>query len=257
MSANLKWIAPLLLVACQPPEPPPFVTEDEFIATRPETTCSVAFECACPDLDWPDEETCLELVTLRTADTQMVAADAGLKYDGVCVARRRERLEAAACQTEADDLLDAACAEACKPYVGTVEEGDTCQRFGITVDLDDCAQGLRCDDDKTCVPLCEPTEPLAEGDRCMAGIEVLGQCETDLFCDVTDGRCRVAATVGEPCNERPCAGDAVCDLGLDPRTCVPLRDAGEACTNGDQCQSGRCEEQEQVCGAEAAIACGL
>jgi hypothetical protein len=230
--------------------------EDEFVASNPASTCSVAFDCGCPDLPWPDEEACLELLALRIADTQTVAADAALRYDGVCVAQRLERSEAAACRTEdVDDLRDAACAEACKAYVGTVEAGGTCQRFGITVDLDDCAQGLRCGDDKTCVPLCETAAPRPEGDRCMAGIEVLGPCEADLFCDAVDGRCRVAAAVGEPCNDRPCAGDAVCDLGQEPRICVPRRDTGEACTNGEQCVSGRCVEM--ACAPRVALACEL
>jgi hypothetical protein len=246
----------LLLVACQPPEPPPFITEADAVLAIMQATCSTAFDCACPLAPWPDEATCEQAVAQRTSDTAMVAAEAGLRYDGVCVARILDRIDRLGCR--ADDVeveRDAACAEACKAYVGTIAAGETCQRFGVTVDLDDCAQGLYCSDDRICVPLCEPVEPLAEGDRCMAGIEVLGECDADLFCDPVDGRCRVAAAVGEPCDERPCAAVAMCDLAQQPRTCVPRADAGQPCTTSDACASDLC--LDDVCAPIVPLACEL
>ena len=246
----------LLLLACQIPPPPPFITEADALPAIADATCSTAFDCACPVVQWPDEEACREAVALRTSDTSMVADQAGLRYDGVCVARRLERLERIACAAEdVDDERDAACAEACKAYVGTIAEGETCQRFGVTVDLDDCAQGLRCSDAKICEPLCVPSEPLPEGARCMAGIEVLGECDADLFCDATDGRCRVASAVGEPCDVRPCAESAFCDLAQQPRTCAPRSAAGAPCRADETCASGLC--LAEICSPLVPLACTL
>jgi hypothetical protein len=255
MHARRTLIA-FLVAGCQPPAPPPFITEADAAIAIPQATCATAFDCACPRAPWPDPATCEQALGQRTDDTAMVAAEVGLRYDGVCVARRLQRIDRLGCEAEdVDDERAAACAEACKAYVGTIEAGQTCQRFGVTVDLDDCAQGLHCSDDRTCVPLCEGVEPLAEGERCMAGIEILGECDAGLFCDPADGDCRVAASLGEPCDQRPCAADGFCDLAQQPRTCVPRANAGERCSTHDACASGLC--LDDACAPIVPIACEL
>jgi hypothetical protein len=245
----------LSLLGCQPPVPPPFITEADAVPALAQAVCSTAFACACPSAPWPDEPTCRMALEQRGNDTAMVAAQSSLRYDGVCVARRLDRLERLACTIEDDEEQDAACAGACKAYVGTIAEGETCHRFGVTVDLDDCARGLRCADDRTCVPLCEVADPLPEGDRCMAGIEVLGECDAGLFCDATDGRCKRASALGEPCDERPCAADGWCDLAQQPRTCIPRATAGQPCSTHDRCESELCIDD--ACAPIVPLACAL
>lgn len=246
----------LPLAACQIPAPPPFISEAEALPAIVDATCSTAFDCACPAVPWRDEDACRERVGQRTDDAAWVAEREGLRWDGVCVARWLDRLDRLGCVAEGvDDERIAACAGACKPWVGTIAEGEPCQRYGVTVDLDDCAQGLRCSDAKICEPLCVPAEPLPEGARCMAGIEVLGECDADLFCDATDGRCRVAADVGEPCDARPCAASAFCDLAQQPRTCAPRWAEGEPCRTDEACESGLC--LDGACSPIVPLACEL
>ena len=88
-----------------------------------------------------------------------------------------------------------------------------------------------------------------------AGIEVLGECDADLFCDPVDGLCRVAAKVGEPCDELSCAADAFCEVAQQPRVCVPRFAAGQPCSVDNKCASGLCIEE--VCAPIVPLVCTL
>lgn len=202
------------------------------------TTCKGLFDCACPERPFDDREECLGVLQQRGEDMASVAGSAGLVYDGACVSRLATVRHEIGC----DVVEDAPRCIACKPYVGDGAQGQPCDKLGVTVDLDTCAQGLRCVD-RTCVPLCDAVPILGVGEPCRSGIEVFGTCEPGLHCDAETQRCEISPALGESCPDRTCAVEAWCDLAAEPDpTCAERLPSGEACFLDEACESGRCEE---------------
>jgi hypothetical protein len=216
---------------------PPSVERDEAPRLLAQETCRSLFACDCPVNPYRSQDQCHDVLELRGHDADMVADAAGLAYDGVCVSRLATTRRELGCDT----MQDKPCVP-CRPFHGTSAAGEACERLGVTVDVDTCGPGLRCVD-RICVELC-PTEPiLAAGERCAAGIEVLGECEPGLHCDSTTGACTVSPVVGEPCPDRICTHDAWCDpAARGERTCAELRAPGADCFENQSCTSGRCED---------------
>src|SRR5690606_10184000 len=121
-----------------PPEPIVIDQADAPTAVAA-AVCSAEHDCGCPIPAWPDRETCVAAEIQRMEDAAAIAAEQNLLYDGECVGRRVQAHADAGCDR---DFVLEPCALSCKPYVGDAAEGEACQRLGITVSVDTCAQGL-------------------------------------------------------------------------------------------------------------------
>lgn len=233
------WVG--LSLGCRPPEPPPFVEQEQVGEVLLASRCEIDLECKCPDLAFDDEPSCREARELRISDTIMVAEANELHYDGVCVAELLELREATACAVGLDiEEAEDRCLTPCKPFHGDVGDGDACEKLGITVDVDNCAQGLRCVD-AVCVPLCDAVVPIAEGEVCRSGLVDVGDCEPSHYCD-EDGRCAPATDIGSACDEVPCVQTAFCERTSMPPTCAAKLDGDEPCTAGTDCRSDTCAD---------------
>ena len=247
----------LAVAGCsEPADAPVWVPREEAAELVARAQCAARFECECSDPGFEDPESCLQGWTLRVSDLGFVADASGLEYDGSCVARRLEVLQSLQCDATIDPgdprqaLLD--CPRPCKAFVGSGDEGAPCDVFGATVKVDDCGQGLVCEEAR-CVPLCPPP-PLIEGERCQAGIETLGRCAAMLVCEPDSGRCVPAPGLGEPCLERLCGPGAFCDRATSTEgICSAVRPPGSACLTDAECESGRCENQQ--CGPVQSLVC--
>ncbi len=228
--------------ACASPEAAPFLPQDQYVSAVVDSECEPVFACGCPQPQWPDLEACVELQTLRAQDTIVVAERNGLRYDGACGGELLQRRASLSCEDTVATAAFPACPLDCKPFVGDRGLSERCSVLGVTVDVDDCAQGLHCVD-RRCVPLCLEVEPLAESQRCRAGIVELGRCDEGLYCDEQEGRCAVAAVRGEACDERPCDARSWCSVGRS-KICQPPREVEASCFADEECDGscleGRC-----------------
>lgn len=243
----------IVLVACTASSAPPAVIDaaDAPMAVAA-AVCSAEHGCDCPAPAWPDEETCVAAEIQALEDAAAIAADHALAYDGECVARRVQAYDAFACEPE---VAIEPCALSCKAYVGGAAQGEACERLGITVAVDTCAQGLSCEAG-VCVPSCEHEPPLPQGAACAAGIEPLGECEPELYCTPDTRRCAPRPVAGQPCPHDACAASSWCDRSAaDGPTCVAQSSAGAACSVDTQCESERCIEG--TCAALPAAACSF
>jgi hypothetical protein len=230
----------------------PVVEEAEAGPRLAEATCRAQHDCACPSPTWPDRATCLEQETQRADDAQAIAAREGLQYDGACAAALIARYDEADCDAAAPGVAVDTCPP-CRRYVGTGQMGEACERLAITIDLDTCGQGLRCEEAR-CVPACDPPPVLVLGDRCRAGIEDLGGCEPGTYCGIESDQCEAAPVAGEPCPETVCDATAVCDRSIpDAFVCVARGAEEDSCSFDAQCLSAQCVGTR--CTALAATAC--
>jgi hypothetical protein len=242
------------LSACgdAPADAPAVVHEADAPQAVAAAVCSAEHDCACPAPAWPDRPTCVAAEVQALEDSSVIAAEHGLRYDGECVARRVQAYADAGCDR---DVELEPCALACKPYVGDAERGEACERLGITVDVDTCAQGLACSAG-VCMPSCEMQAPLPEGATCAAGIESLGECERTHYCASDTRQCVPRPEAGDACPDDACVDSAYCDRSdPDGPRCTARRAAGAACSVDVQCQSERCVMDE--CAAPAASACSF
>ncbi len=115
-------------------------------------------------------------------------------------------------------------------YEGTVAAGAACD-FSY-----ECAPGLRCGEDHTCVTLPVEDEACNLNDGCADG----------LVCHVPTMTCVIARAAGDPCDwelEIPCP-DAHHTLTCDEETdlCVAQYEDGAACVSHNNCRSQICGE---------------
>ena len=258
---GIRAVALVALTACgnQTEDPlPTMVDEDDFGEFLAVETCRDAFDCGCPDLRWDSPTECLEQQRLRGDDTMFVATQNGLTYDAACTADIILRARSLECELQLpaeptpEQVEAATCPQPCKPYFGDKAQGERCTRLGITVAVDDCGQGLRCGDGRTCVPLCDDQAPLPAGEPCLAGLEELGTCEAGTRCSMSQGVCEALPRLGEPC-DGPCASGSWCDRSVPAPVCIDTLAAGEPCVLAESCQSGTCEDDS--CTEPAALVC--
>jgi hypothetical protein len=215
---------------------PSIVEREDAPRMLAEETCRSLFDCACPVNPYRTPEHCREVLELRGNDSDRVARLGELEYDGACVARQVTVRRDLAC-----DFRDDEPCIPCRPFFGTGAAGDPCEKLGVTVDVDTCGQGLRCEDG-ICVELCPRLPRLGGGEPCVAGLEVLGACERGLHCDAATERCVVSPVVGEPCPDGVCTQDAWCDRVVPGESvCAEPLEEGQACFSNESCGPGHCE----------------
>jgi hypothetical protein len=116
-------------------------------------------------------------------------------------------------------------ADACEEpfgFVGTVPNGSQCY-FSY-----ECAGG----ENSYCTPSRVCAAKPTQGMPCGSG------CAPAYYCDV--GTCAARLGAGGLCiADEQCAEDLFCDIG-GTGMCTPLKLLGEACTENDHCDSGRC-----------------
>lgn len=244
-------------VACtSEPGLPTNVDEEDFVSFVAVETCRDAFDCSCPELPWESASECRDQQSQRRVDEQTIARANGLTYDGQCVVEIILRARELECEFRLDEaatpqqLEAAACRVPCKPYYGDKPEGEACSRFGLTVAVDDCAQGLQCSQDRVCERICTTRDPLMQGQAC----EVDGNvpCELTTFCDPGSLTCELPPQLSEPCEER-CAAGSWCDRAPQTPVCVATLVTGEPCVLDESCVSGQCTDD--VCAPPSAFVC--
>lgn len=158
----------------------------------------------------------------------------------------------------------------CRFIQGEVEDGESCQR------TTECADGGSCDVQYfTCGGVCRRgphpasatfeacppgtlnlrgtcRKPLGPGETCLAGDEIVGDCDQGLNCTewLGDSKwgCRPLRAEGEACDEEwdPCQDSLRC---IDD-VCQRLRGEGEPCRNIDSSRSTRECRDELFCDAD-------
>jgi hypothetical protein len=109
--------------------------------------------------------------------------------------------------------------------------------------VSDCAPGLVCDLDGTCVEACEAwlSDKLPEGGQCEDGFLKLGDCAEGLGCESQGSDlCVTLPGDGGTCLYNLCAPGHWCEVIVSTRTCRPLRVGGERCSKDEACWSGQC-----------------
>ena len=154
----------------------------------------------------------LNSVTQGRATFSGAAMDACLKAlaapDGQCATIGMAEPWVTACMTSA--------------FVGTVADGSQCN-FAF-----ECASATStCAPDQTCTPL--PTQ----GQPCATG------CAMGFYCN--GGTCATQLPSGAACTGfGQCQKDLFCDLSQPTPTCTALRDSGQPCDGNQACKNNQC-----------------
>lgn len=179
---------------------------------------------------YPDLEACLAAIDV-VGDDLRAAFEAGhASYDPSAAAACHSALEQVSCEELAisPDLAD------CDVWGGTVPDGGDCgtgaECASAFCDQGDCDPALSC-----CVGTCaaEELEP---------GVPIAGDCSTaacvpEAYCDeaVAPATCRALVAVDQPCAEGQCESDLYCrvtDALAGTGVCSRLPVEGEACDPG-------------------------
>lgn len=212
------------------------ITEADFPASYAAALCDKYAECSCsPSMDL---DACRADEEADVMTTRVAPASSGLRYDPYCGTRSVHAIADFGCET-LDEVIAAARGDddcdPCKLYVGDRRVGESCTVHGPA---DDCVRGAACVDG-SCVDVCAPV-PL--GEPCLQR-----RCEPDLICEVdldTEGNivrsaCVREAALGEPCiDDATCSQQLTCDL--ETEVCRMLPFVGEPCTFS--CAEGWCEQ---------------
>jgi hypothetical protein len=122
-------------------------------------------------------------------------------------------------------------------------------RNGPCVSASECAEESVCGFDPSCADMCcvgacrVLAQPLELGEPCGGNTP----CAVDLFCDSDPNTgmstvCKASPTLGQPCPNGVCAGEAYCDYSGDALTCRARKAEGELCNGGNECeQPGVCQ----------------
>ncbi|MFY0541063.1 hypothetical protein [Nannocystis pusilla] len=207
---------------------------DAFAAALAEAVCAKLAACGCSAV--PD--TCVADRTAATLAYNEVFLAAGNVFDPVCARRAVLWHEWASC-----GLDTASPCDACRVFVGTLAEGDACERIPDLVDP--CGHDLFCNDGRCTGPL-----PMVdEGATCREDGDLVGSCGPDLSCDFFQHICVARPTVGEPCRVRQCDTELWCDTS-DSATgvCRARLPGGDPCSGEFQCESFVCAQG--VCSGE-------
>lgn len=215
-----------------------------------QAACEALFACDCAALPYADVDACMAGLLAELAEAEAMAPGMGLTFDGSCLAKVAAALPGLACAHPDEEALCSLCA----PLAGTGQLFDPCTRYplgsscapefrcfagtcigrcdntqegGYCVQIDDeCADGLTCAFDATCVP----TPGLDE--VCNSA------CEDGLFCEVNT--CSLLKQPHASCDGADCC---VANYYCDGSECVPLIEAGMPCEVAMQTPcTGPCEE---------------
>jgi hypothetical protein len=222
-------------------------TEGQTPETLGRSRCELYFTCKCVDLEYTDEAACIKAETASAKEDLDAAKEAGLTFDGACVADVLANRADLGCKTTSEVAeADLPC-RPCSIYHGAVPLGGACMATGS---YSDCAQDLECID-FVCVESCKPVA--AEGEACEDSEgAVTAKCVHGLFCASSSHACEKKPALGEPCPDAICAAGAHCD-SMDSEACEALKADGEACNWDHECaKSSYCKkvgESDEVCTA--------
>ena len=226
--------------------------------------------CKCEHFEAVSREQCLEAGTEQVEEQFAPAQEAGLSYDGDCMAEHINLFtHDLGCKSldEIDPVvLGLSSAPTCKVHYGTKQLGEECTAYPTALG-DDCAQGLRCFG-ITCQEVPDVPDPVAppqldtvaEGEACSAetlcepgtyctdDVCVRGPglgascspglgCDVDLYCERIDTgiyECLPALAENEPCSGTsvPCATGLECEYHneLRERVCRGPLELGDSCS---------------------------
>lgn len=269
-----------IMAGCDEPPPPAVELARAVCDARPRCDCTEAV--ADDDCRSTTEEIFSTYVALPPETI--------LTYDSACGATVVRAYEDLGCGSSADlsyDLSRGRVAECdrCKLYVGDKELGEACARIELT-DYDDCAQGLFCfvdGDDPTAEGRCQsPCDTAGEGEscrerRCAEGLACSstlgsqrcvrpvgdgepcdeGTCGEGLVCGVLSHTCARAPRVGEACEGRCAEGGYCAPDDAGSFSCRAKKAQGAACLLSDECESGQCDLQAEVCRGVEPLVCSL
>lgn len=173
-------------------------------------------------------ESCVDLSCVEGAWCATDGVCAALHAEGTPCADNAECDYGLACYSLTNEL------PTCQHLPG---EGDGCPTDNVTA----CnSLGLACN---PATEICEPR--LYEGSECIPAADRCSRAY--LFCDPETRTCARYPTLGAECPQYRCSGEAYCDFdwGSLSGTCVALKQDGDACVLGFECQSGYCAASER------------
>jgi hypothetical protein len=230
--------------------------------------CDALFGCDCGDLaPFPDRDTCIAELRQRFTNDIDGAQGRGLTYDGTCVETIADFPSYAGCkandQIRDPENLEACNRMACAYFTGPKALGEAC--VPVTIGIEECAAGLRCDGTlQTCVVSdCTPfLERGGPGEVCNSPRGNTRYCVEGYACDQDRSNCCVPPfALGEHCGSTyQCEEGSVCEAPapMDFMNAVCIEPKGE----GEPCFSQVCAEgltclvesgaTEGACGARRA-----
>lgn len=236
----------LALGACglDPPLPPQ-VSLPQLDTALSEVFCEGLDECGCDEeARFASRSECIEWAAATQSEIEGLVEEPKLIYDADCVGSVLSAYVELSCMPGPDLYapVDAAaiataeeCVAPCAPISGDIRVGRPCRRFDVL--SSDCEAGLRCDRG-VCRRWCPAVRD--EGDAC----DVTDDCGFVRYCDPNEKRCRSYAQPGERCEDRACAGEALCRL--DPTDqggalrCRTMPELDEPCMGHSECTTGYC-----------------
>jgi len=229
---------------------------EAYCAKYAEVICNVQVDCECTQSEVLDE--CLFAQTEGCIDNVIYALETGnIAFDDAVADTCLDDMQSAlgACDYEAE--YPESCAGV---FYGILDQGETCY------DSDQCAEGLACNWDlNQCQPLaasgqsCEFVDcvegvycdwdtylcvtPHPNGEDCTDGVP----CAEGFYCDdYGTGTCVPPHAATEDCADYiPCVDGYYCDD--TDYTCVPQKADGEPCLYSDECLSGDCDWDAEIC----------
>jgi hypothetical protein len=265
------------IVGCDLGEP---VVQGTPVLEDVESMETLDFDSICADI-----EACCGIDTVHCAQELSTLAD-GVAWDVQFLADhgvQLQRDDACPVLPHASALalqcnVDEACVAPCNPWVGTVEAGSQCRRFGHA---SDCAQGLQCFgaieaqdgmDIGVCADPCATTGIacrnsgsfvsngwLLEGSRQCGPV---GYCDADIDAWAT---CTPVLQAGDPCPQgRGCAIGLYCDSAGPSQVCAPRKSPGstcdpslgaDQCVDGYLCEQGMCVQEWSAAPQGAPLGC--
>lgn len=265
------------------------IPEAEVASAAAAHWCMVQIACACDGASHDTVPSCRHSTHMDYVYASERAQEAGLTYDGHCLAEKIARIQGEGCDTAQaavdsdDDPASPWGAGHCSVFHGSGTLGEPCKLVDREWRLSDCAQGLSCHDGRCidpcaaaaklgarCSPFsvaCAPGEICTGGGRpCLPG-RLAGTGE---LCGRM-GDTLVECTADHWCHERnDCSGESECTPKLEvgvscwlDRSCASGFCADGRCqvgpVTGEACISGRCLEGREcidgVCGPPEARIC--
>lgn len=244
-----SWLAACSQRVAPSDELPDVVAEEDAPVVLAKAECTPELECECEAPRYADVDACIEERAADYEAAALAAMDAGLTYDGECVAAIVAWHADVGCALQSSFVFPEPERPACHPYSRkNAASNIACTlpaAFG-NIFATPCRGGELCIDGRCTPPWWEVGAEI--GERCPApqGCRYPGAC--------VDDECVMRTPAGGPCGDvtmPPCDDASYCDRD----TCVAKRGPGAAC-EGDgfdgscinlSCENGVCTDVPLQC----------
>ncbi len=188
--------------------------------------CEVTLSCSCSMPAYATVEACVTDYNAEEDESRDLAAANGVTFNEGCYSAFLAQMQSIGCETIFPGA-GGSCSDNCALMYGDKPIDAVCRSFGDFDQFSDCAEGLSCVEGK-CLDRCER---LAAGEACSDGGSMsLGTCADDLYCDFFDSKtCKASKNAGDACSDfNECKAGLRCG---DGGTCEAAPTEGESCMN--------------------------